>query len=181
MAHRHIFAQLFHERLRRQNIQHDMLRMKPLSYINELESAVSHSSVSGLPCLESVAPSYSFQNLLIFGTKPTVGATVGQSPRQGCAPFPTPQCLELSRSEAPSLIFLMPGLCWAMQICWLSITGNVDLIDICFCTYAGAFPVQFFHVPVFISSFLFFVSNPSHCCCAVWVWLSTHALTSTWI
>lgn len=104
MAHSHLFAQLFHGHLRRQNSQHAMLRMKPLSYINEVESAVTHSSVLGLPCLESVAPSCSVQNQLIVRQSQLL------EPAWDRARGRAGHSSQLSRNQAPRLIFLMPRL-----------------------------------------------------------------------
>lgn len=131
----------------------------------------------GVCCSQSFSPKSAG-----CGTKPAVGATVGQSQRQGCTPFPDSWALGAILQSGSWSHLSHPQL--VLQLCRFvdyPLSGNIDLIDMWFSTYAGALPAQFFYVPVFISSPPFSVSNPFHCCCAVWVWLSTHTLTSTWI
>lgn len=113
--------------------------MKPLSYINELEAAVSYSSVFSLPCLVWC----SVWNLLV-------------EPLWDKGSIPWLQ-------SAPRLIFLTPSrsCSYADLLAIHSWKCRFDK-DLAFYTwYRRKNPAPFFHVPVFISSCLFFGPNPS--------------------
>lgn len=119
--------------------------MKPLSYINELESAASYSSVLGLSCLESAVQSE------ICWLEPPWDQGRGRAVLHSL----TPQCSQAHLSHAQLVLQLRRFVGYDHN--W-KCRFDTDLVFHTCCRRKN--PAPYFHVPVFISSFPFFGPNP---------------------